>query len=188
MRPRSRTSRAAAQLAANLTGKLGISYQVYCTYHIIRYNAILHYMMSYHVMWYWYYSIRRQDVGPEPQRRVHAAPGEGSALPRRAEWYDNNNNNDNGNNDNSNSNDNTTNNTNNENNNNKNDNNNNTSLDLAFARGRRCARQARPISLLRISLLRLLDSGFPGNSLWTWEFHPLILRCCLSQTLWNPES
>ena len=40
-----------------------------------------------------------------------------------------------------------------------------------------------PISLLRISLLRLLDSGFPGNSLWTWEFHPLLLRFCLSQTL-----
>ena len=24
--------------------------------------------------------------------------------------------------------------------------------------------------------------------LWTWEFHPLQLRLCLSQTLWNPES
>ena len=46
----------------------------------------------------------------------------------------------------------------------------------------------RPISLLRISLLRFVDSNFPGNSLWTWEFHRLKLRLCLSQTLWNPES
>ena len=35
---------------------------------------------------------------------------------------------------------------------------------------------ARPISLLRLSLLRLLDSNFPGNPLWAWEFHPLKLR------------
>ena len=28
---------------------------------------------------------------------------------------------------------------------------------------------------------------FPGKSLWTWEFHALKLRFCLSQTLWNPE-
>ena len=28
----------------------------------------------------------------------------------------------------------------------------------------------------------------PGNPLWTWEFHPLKSRLCLSQTLWNPES
>ena len=41
----------------------------------------------------------------------------------------------------------------------------------------------RPISLLRLSLLRLLDSNFPGNSLPAWEFHPLILILCLSQTL-----
>ena len=27
-----------------------------------------------------------------------------------------------------------------------------------------------------ISLLRFLDSNFLGNSLWTWEFHPLNLR------------
>ena len=27
----------------------------------------------------------------------------------------------------------------------------------------------RYISLLRFSLLRLLDSNFPGNSLWAWE-------------------
>ena len=42
----------------------------------------------------------------------------------------------------------------------------------------------RPISLLRLSLLRLLDSNFPGNYVWTWEFHPLRLRLrlCSSQT------
>ena len=32
----------------------------------------------------------------------------------------------------------------------------------------------RPISLLRLSLLRLLDSNFPVNSLWPWEFHPWV--------------
>ena len=31
----------------------------------------------------------------------------------------------------------------------------------------------RPISLLKISLLRLLDSFLPANSPWAWEFHPL---------------
>ena len=31
---------------------------------------------------------------------------------------------------------------------------------------------AGPISLLRLSLLRLLNSDFPGNSQWAWEFHP----------------
>ena len=40
-----------------------------------------------------------------------------------------------------------------------------------------------PISLLRFSLLRLLDSRFPGTPLRAWEFHPLELRFCLSQTL-----
>ena len=35
---------------------------------------------------------------------------------------------------------------------------------------------------------KLLDSTFPGKSPWAWEFHPLRLRLCLSQTLWNPES
>ena len=45
----------------------------------------------------------------------------------------------------------------------------------------------RPISLLTLSLLTLLDSNFPRNSLWAWEFHPLELRLCLSQTLWNPQ-
>ena len=34
----------------------------------------------------------------------------------------------------------------------------------------------RPISLLRLSLLRLLDSNFQGNSLWAWEFHPVNFR------------
>ena len=41
----------------------------------------------------------------------------------------------------------------------------------------------RPISLLSLSLLRLLDSNLPGDSLWAWEFHPLRLRVCLSQNL-----
>ena len=31
--------------------------------------------------------------------------------------------------------------------------------------------------------ITLLDSNFPGNTLWAWEFHPLISRLCLSQTL-----
>ena len=51
---------------------------------------------------------------------------------------------------------------------------------------RPCARalaDVRPISLLRLSLLRLLDSNFPGNPLRAWEFHPLNLRFCLSQAL-----
>ena len=33
-------------------------------------------------------------------------------------------------------------------------------------------RHARPSYLLRLSLPRLLDSKFPGNPMWTWEFHP----------------
>ena len=37
----------------------------------------------------------------------------------------------------------------------------------------------RPISLLTLSLLRLLDSNFPGNSLWAWEFHPLRIKIML---------
>ena len=41
----------------------------------------------------------------------------------------------------------------------------------------RCAcMRVRPISLLRLSLLRLLDSNFPGSPPWAWEFHPLRLR------------
>ena len=39
----------------------------------------------------------------------------------------------------------------------------------------------RPICLLRLSLLRFLDSHFPGNSLWAWEFHPSIFRFCLME-------
>ena len=38
-------------------------------------------------------------------------------------------------------------------------------------------------TVLTLSLLRLLDSKFPGNPLWAWEYHPLQLRLCLSQTL-----
>ena len=45
----------------------------------------------------------------------------------------------------------------------------------------------RPISLLTLSILTLLDSSFPGNPLWAWEFHPFKLRLCLSQTPWNPQ-
>ena len=45
----------------------------------------------------------------------------------------------------------------------------------------------RPISLLTLSLLTLLDSNVPGNSLWAWEFHPLKSRLCSSQTLRNPQ-
>ena len=44
----------------------------------------------------------------------------------------------------------------------------------------------RPISLLTLSLLTLLDSNFPGNPLWTWEFDPFRLRLCWSQTLEHP--
>ena len=40
-----------------------------------------------------------------------------------------------------------------------------------------------------LSLLRCVDSRFLGNSLGTWEFHPLIILIfCLSHTLWNPKS
>ena len=52
-------------------------------------------------------------------------------------------------------------------------------------------RDARPISLytkIIPTVLRFADSRFPINPTWTWEFHPLKLRFCLSQTLWNPES
>ena len=48
--------------------------------------------------------------------------------------------------------------------------------------------ELRPISIPRLSLLRFVDSKLQGNPLWTWEFHPLNLRFCLSQTLRNPES
>ena len=39
----------------------------------------------------------------------------------------------------------------------------------------------RSISLLRFSLLRFVDSKFQANSLWAWEFNPLQLRWWLSQ-------
>ena len=38
------------------------------------------------------------------------------------------------------------------------------------------SRGLRPISLLRLSLPRFVASSFPGNSPWTWEFHPVNLR------------
>ena len=41
----------------------------------------------------------------------------------------------------------------------------------------------RPISLLTLSLLTLLDSNFPVNPPWAWELHPLHFRLCLSGTL-----
>ena len=53
---------------------------------------------------------------------------------------------------------------------------------------REATADVRPISLLRIPLLRFVDSTFPGNSPWAWKFHPLKLRFCLSKTLRNPES
>ena len=40
---------------------------------------------------------------------------------------------------------------------------------------------------LSLSLLRFVDSESPGNSLWTWDFHLLRIRLCLSQTFWNPS-
>ena len=45
------------------------------------------------------------------------------------------------------------------------------------------ARHVRPISLLRFTLLTLLESNIPGNPLWAWESHPFELRLCSSQTL-----
>ena len=51
-----------------------------------------------------------------------------------------------------------------------------------------CGCVVPPISLLRLCLLRFVDSNFPGNALWTWEFHPLHLILCLSQSLWHPKS
>ena len=47
---------------------------------------------------------------------------------------------------------------------------------------------ARETSLRRISVLRFVDTTFPGNALRTSELHPLISRLWLSQTLWNPET
>ena len=53
-------------------------------------------------------------------------------------------------------------------------------LSLTRAAGHPCL---RPISLLMLPLLTLLDSNFPGNPLWAWEFHPFALRLRLGQTL-----
>ena len=44
----------------------------------------------------------------------------------------------------------------------------------------------RSIVLLTLRLPTLLESNLPGNFLWAWEFHPLTLRLCLSQSLRNP--
>ena len=67
--------------------------------------------------------------------------------------------------------------------------------EILHGEGRRWERRARPtpnglrpISLLRLSLPRFVDSNFPGNSLWTRASHPLRLRFCLGQNLRNPES
>ena len=40
--------------------------------------------------------------------------------------------------------------------------------------------QPRPISIPRLSLPRFADSKHPGNSPWTWAFHPFRLRFCSS--------
>ena len=32
--------------------------------------------------------------------------------------------------------------------------------------------QARPVSILRVSKLRFVDSNSPGSPPWAWEFHP----------------
>ena len=50
-----------------------------------------------------------------------------------------------------------------------------------------CISIVRPISLLTLSLLTLLESNFPGNPLWAWEFHSFKLRLRWSQTLRNPQ-
>ena len=39
----------------------------------------------------------------------------------------------------------------------------------------------RPISLLIILPLRVVDSDFPGNPLWAWEYHPV--KPCKLQNL-----
>ena len=43
------------------------------------------------------------------------------------------------------------------------------------------------VGTLRIHKSRISESKFPGNSLWTWEFHPSESRICLSPTLWYPD-
>ena len=49
-----------------------------------------------------------------------------------------------------------------------------------------------PNSLLSLSLLRLLDSNFPGNSLWAWAFPPLNFKSRLESNplksrIWVPR-
>ena len=51
------------------------------------------------------------------------------------------------------------------------------------ARGAAEVSRVRPLSLLIFVLLRFLDSNFPGDSLWAWQFHPSIFRFYLSQAL-----
>ena len=48
--------------------------------------------------------------------------------------------------------------------------------------------QLRPISLLRLSLLRVVDSNFPANSAWTWELRYLRFRFCLSLLHWVKQN
>ena len=52
---------------------------------------------------------------------------------------------------------------------------------LIVRRFKRC--YIRPVSLLRLPVLRFVDSDIPGNYLLDWEFHPLELGLCLSQTI-----
>ena len=54
-------------------------------------------------------------------------------------------------------------------------------------RNKHVPHRVRLISLLTLSLLTLLESEFPGNSLSAWEFHSFKLRLCLSQALENPQ-
>ena len=42
----------------------------------------------------------------------------------------------------------------------------------AIGSARNASGYVRPISLLTLSLLTLLDSNLPGNPLWAWESHP----------------
>ena len=42
--------------------------------------------------------------------------------------------------------------------------------------------EVRPITLLRLPLLRFLDSKCLGHSLWTWEFHPFKTKIMLEST------
>ena len=48
---------------------------------------------------------------------------------------------------------------------------------VCFPESRRPEVRVRPISLLRLSLLRFVDSKLLGNSLWTCEFHLNSILC-----------